>query len=115
MRLMIATVSCLMIAASQPALAAWAVAQSNNDQPYSQRFRLESVAREVTMDECSQHYPNCRIVVSGGSGCVAIATTGSQWGVAKAGSRSRAHDAALGVCEGLNAGACKIEYEFCGQ
>ena len=23
--------------------------------------------------------------------------------------------AALGVCEGLNGGACKIEYEFCGQ
>lgn len=115
MRLLIAAVSCLMIAASQPALAAWAVAQSNNDQPYSQRFRLESVAREVTMDACSQHHPNCRIVVSGGSGCVAIATTGSQWGVAKAGSRSRAHDAALGVCEGLNAGACQIEYEFCGQ
>lgn len=116
MRLVAIAASCLMlIAALQPAQAAWAVAQSDNGQPFSQRFRLPDEAHANAMDACKQRYQNCRVVISGNSGCVAIATTGSQWGVAKGGSQPRADAAALAICEGLNAGACRIEHQFCGR
>lgn len=115
MRLSIAISTCLLMLASQPALADWAVAQSGNDQPFVQRFRTPDMARGAVLEACRQTYQSCRVVIEGGSGCVAIATTGSQWGVAKAGTRQRAIEAALGTCEGLGAGACRIEHEFCGQ
>jgi len=73
------------------------------------------MAEQAVLDACGEKHTGCRIVVSGSSGCMAIATTGSQWGVAKAGTRPRAIAAALDVCGGLNAGKCRIEYEFCGQ
>lgn len=73
------------------------------------------MARDDALNACRQRYQNCKIVIAGGSGCVAIATTGNQWGVAKAGSQRRANAAALDICEGLNAGACRIELEFCGR
>ena len=115
MRFLFAVVACLPLLASQPAQADWAVAQSNHDQPFVQRFRSVEFARGVVLDACRQTYQSCKVVITGESGCVAIATTGSQWGVAKAGSQPRANAAALGICEGLNAGACRIELEFCGR
>jgi hypothetical protein len=113
--LLIAISACLLLAASQPALADWAVAQSGGGQPFVQRFRTPDMAREAVMTACRENYQSCRVVIEGDSGCVAIATTGSQWGVAKAGTQPRASAAALGVCERLNAGACRVEHEFCGQ
>lgn len=115
MRLSIIVSACLLLLAAQPASAAWAVAQSGNGQPFVQRFRTPDMARDAVLQACGQSYPSCRVVIEGGSGCVAIATTGSQWGVAKAGMKQRASAAALGVCEGLGVGACRIEHEFCGQ
>lgn len=115
MRLSIALSTCVLLLASQPTVAAWAVAQSGNGQPFLQRFRTPEMARNAVLDACGQNNQSCRVVIEGGSGCVAIATTGSQWGVAKAGMQQRASAAALGVCESLGAGACRIEYEFCGQ
>ena len=115
MRLSITISTCLLLLASQPVLAAWAVAQSGNGQPFVQRFRTPDMARDAVLEACGQSYQSCRVVIEGGSGCVAIATTGSQWGVAKAGMKQRASAAALGVCEGLGAGPCRIEHEFCGQ
>lgn len=114
MRLLLAA-ACLFVVGSSPTLAAWAVAQSGHEQPYWQRFRLPDMAHDDAMSACSAHYPNCRVVVSGNSGCVAIATTGSQWGVAWAGSQARADDAAMRICDGLNAGSCTIEHQFCGR
>lgn len=115
MRLLVIAASCLSLLASQPALADWAIAQSNHDKPFVQRFRSVEMAGEVVLDACRATYQSCKVVVTGGSGCAAIATTGSQWGVAKAGTKSRAITAALGICDGLNAGACRIEEQFCGQ
>jgi len=116
MRLALATITFLILTSGlQHAQADWAVAQSNHDQPFSQRYRTPEMAQADAMAACEQRYQNCRIVISGDSGCIAIATTGDQWGVAKAGSQPRADAAALGICEGLNAGACKIEHNFCGQ
>lgn len=115
MRFGIAISACLLLLVSQPAYAAWAVAQSGNGQPFLQRFRTPEMARDAVLEACSQSSQSCRVVIEGGSGCVAIATTGSQWGVAKAGMQQRASAAALGACESLGAGACRIEYEFCGQ
>ncbi len=115
MRLLFIAASCLSLLASQPALADWAVAQSNHDKPFVQRFRSVEMAGEVVLGACRANYQSCKIVITGESGCVAIATTGSQWGVAKAGTKPRAAAAALGVCEGLNAGACGIEEQFCGR
>ncbi|RYG56256.1 MAG: DUF4189 domain-containing protein [Alphaproteobacteria bacterium] len=107
---------CVMLMMSlQPAYADWAVAQSNHDEPFLQRFRSLQMAQDDALAACNQGYQSCRVVISGDSGCVAIATTGSQWGVAKAGSQSRADAGAMAVCEGLNAGACKIEHQFCGR
>jgi hypothetical protein len=115
MRLRFAISACLLLLAFQPALAAWAVAQSDSGQPFVRRFNTPDHSREAALDACGQSNQSCRLVVEGGSGCVAIATTGSQWGVAKAGTRPRALAAALDICERLGAGACRIEHEFCGQ
>lgn len=111
----LSTLSVMLMMSLQPAHAAWAVAQSDHDQPFSQRFRSPQMAQDDALAACKQRYQNCRVVISGDSGCVAIATTDSQWGVAKAGSQPRADAAAMAICEGLNAGACKIEHQFCGR
>lgn len=115
MRLALFVASCLSLLASQPAVADWAVAQSNHDKPFVQRYRSVEMASDVVMDACRAAYQSCKVVITGGSGCVALATTGSQWGVAKAGTQSRAAAAALDICNNLNAGACRIEEQFCGQ
>lgn len=115
MRFSVVISACLLLLASQPALAAWAVAQSGNGQPYLQRFRTPEMARDAVLDACGQRQQSCRVVLEGGSGCAAIATTGTQWRVAKAGTQQRASASALGACESLGVGACRIEHEFCGQ
>lgn len=115
MRVSLALSAGFLLLAAQPSLAAWAVAQSGSGQPFVQRFRLPEMAREVVLGACRQSNQSCKVVIEGNSGCVAIATAGSQWGVAKASTQPRASAAALRICEGLNAGACKIEAEFCGR
>jgi hypothetical protein len=105
---------CLALAAGS-ALADWAVAQAPGGQPFIQRFRTDAWARQTVLDACRAQFDNCKVVISGGSGCVATATTGSKWGVGKGGNQKRADAAALRACEALDAGACRIDIQFCGQ
>ena len=109
------SVLCLALTAAS-AQAAWAVAQPpGGGQPFIKRFRLESDARQTVLDACRARYGECKVVMSGDSGCVATAITGSKWGVGKGGNQKRADAAALSACEKLGAGACRIEIQFCGQ
>ena len=109
------SVLCLALTTAS-AQAAWAVAQpSGGGQPFIQRFRLEADARQTVLDACRARYGECKVVMSGDSGCVATAITGSKWGVGKGGNQKRADAAALSACEKLGAGACRIEIQFCGQ
>ncbi|WP_156384535.1 DUF4189 domain-containing protein [Devosia sp. Root413D1] len=117
MKHLILAVACsLSLLAPVPAMADWAVAQAApGGKPFVQRFRSISWARDITLEACRKQYQNCKVIASGAGGCLAIATTGSKWGVGKAGSKQRAHAAALKACDALGAGPCRVEDDFCGQ
>ena len=87
MKLLILAVACsLSLLAPVPAMADWAVAQAApGGKPFVQRFRSISWASDVALEACRKQYQNCKVVASGSSGCLAIATTGSKWGVGMAG------------------------------
>ena len=106
----------LSLLAPVPALADWAVAQAvPGGKVYVQRFRSIEWASDVVLEACRKAGGSCKVVATGSAGCVAIATTGSRWGIGKAGSKPRAHAAAQKTCEALGAGPCRIESDFCGQ
>ena len=116
MRLNLGALACCLLLVPTSALADWAVVQQDgNGQPYIQRFRSVEMARDSALAACEATHGTCRTVITGGSGCVATATSGAGWGVAKAGSQSRADAAALTECESLNSGACRVDLQFCGQ
>lgn len=117
MKRLILSLACgLSLLAPLPAMAAWAVAQSvPGGKPFVERFNLPDSASADALAACRQHYQSCKVVASGRDGCVAIATTGSKWGVGKAGSKPRAHAAALKACDALGAGSCRVEEDFCGR
>lgn len=98
-----------------PAWADWAVAQSGHGQPYVQRYRSIEMASATVLAACRGHSDNCKVILTGKDGCVASATTGKVWGVARAGSATRANASALKICSGLGAAACEIELSFCGR
>jgi len=85
------------------------------EQAFFDRFTLPEDARQNALDACNAVFSNCKTVITGSEGCVAIATSGKKTGVAKAGSQSRADAAALKACDALGSGPCRVETQFCGR
>lgn len=105
-----------LLATVPTAQAAWAVVQPpGKEQAFYDRLTLPEYARQTALDACNAAFSNCKTVITGRDGCVAIASSGQKTGVAKAGTQPRADAAALKVCEALGTGPCRIETQFCGR
>jgi hypothetical protein len=112
---LIAAFLCLALFAPAPAFAAWAVALGSTGGPYVTRYTLPDEARAGVLADCKKAVQNCHVVASGDSGCVAMATTGTRWGVGTGSPAKRADAAALAACTALGAGQCKVVHDFCGR
>ena len=94
------------------ASAAWAIALGD-DRPVVAVDYPDWTAMEMALSGCKKISNGCRIVAKSGSGCFALATTGTRWGVGKAGSRARAKERALEACTALGAGDCEVVHTKC--
>jgi hypothetical protein len=107
-------------ASVSPAQAAWALAVSQEGAThwgYGSSWNKEGLpeARRRALASCEPHGANCKIVLDGAGGCVALAvgTSDNSWNARQATTRLEAAHLALDQCVKSSLGDCEIKHSFC--
>ena len=98
------------LAVSQQGAKHWAYGSSWNDNDVQ-------TARRRALANCDGHGPNCKVVLDGSGGCVALAVglSDNAWHANSARSRRIAAQTALTECVKSSAGDCEVRNSFCEE
>jgi hypothetical protein len=110
----------VILASAFEARADWALAVGQNG-PKQWAFGsswnkdITGLARKKAMASCDKHGPNCKIVLDGSGGCVALAVGNDDnaYYAQQAPTRIEAADSALKACVKNSHGDCEIRHSFC--
>ena len=105
-----------------PAHAGWALAVSQDGDKhwsYGSSWNAEDLAsaKRRALSNCETRGMNCKIVLDGTDGCVALAVgiNDNAWHASQAQSRLGAAQTALAECVKQSAGDCEIRHSFCDE
>ena len=76
-----------------------------------------SAARRKALANCEVHGPNCKVVLDGASGCVALAVgvDDNAWHAKQSATRREAAKSALDECVKSSSGDCEVKHTFCEE
>ncbi len=109
-----------IFAAPGVARADWALALSQDGRThwgYGSSWNQDTIAtaRRKALTGCAPHGENCKIVLDGAGGCVALAVglNDNAWHARQAKDRREAAQAALDQCVKDSSGDCEVKHSFC--
>jgi len=75
------------------------------------------VARRKALANCEARGSNCKVVLDGASGCVALAVgiDDNAWHAKQSKTRREAAQTALDACVKVSSGDCEVKHSFCDE